>query len=76
MEHVLTGSLDKPAIIATMALESTPPERKAPNGTSDNLLISTASFSRYGSSSIACCSVMVLSIVKGIFQYCLGCGNG
>jgi hypothetical protein len=36
IEQVLTGSFaDSPAIIATTALESTPPERNAPSGTSE-----------------------------------------
>ena len=35
IEQVLTGSPDKPAIVATTALESTPPDRKAPSGTSE-----------------------------------------
>ncbi len=35
MEQVLTGSADSPAIVATTALESTPPDRNAPSGTSE-----------------------------------------
>ena len=34
MEQVFTGLFDCAAIIATTALESTPPDRKAPSGTS------------------------------------------
>ena len=35
IEQVLTGLAERPAIMATTALESTPPERNAPSGTSE-----------------------------------------
>ena len=35
MEQVLTAAVESPAMMATTALESTPPERKAPSGTSE-----------------------------------------
>ena len=50
MEQVFTGSLDNPAIMATTAEESTPPDRKAPSGTSEISRISTASRRRSRSS--------------------------
>ena len=43
IEQVLTGSADRPAIIATTALESTPPDRNAPSGTSATRRMRTAS---------------------------------
>ncbi len=46
-----------PAIIATTALESTPPERKAPSGTSEIIRSLTDSRSRRTSSSRASSSV-------------------
>ena len=59
IEQVLTGSADSPAIIATTALESTPPERNAPSGTSEIMRSRTDSRSRATSSSAASCSVSV-----------------
>jgi hypothetical protein len=46
IEQVLTGVVDSPAIIATTALESTPPDRKAPSGTSEIMRRRTDSRSR------------------------------
>ena len=58
IEQVTTGSAESPAIIATTALESTPPERKAPSGTSEIIRSFTDSRSRRTSSSPASCSVI------------------
>ena len=49
IEQVFTGSEDRPAIIATTALESTPPDRKAPSGTPDIKRMRTASRRRCSS---------------------------
>ena len=43
MENVLTGALDWSAMEATTALESMPPLRNAPSGTSANMRMRTDS---------------------------------
>ena len=58
MEQVLTGSSDRPAMVATTALESTPPERKAPSGTSEIMRRRTDSRSRATSSAQASSALM------------------
>ena len=80
MEQVLTGPDDRPAIIATTALESTPPDRNAPSGTSEIMRSFTDSFSRATSSSqasaspIDACAPLLFS--KRTSQYSRGAGIG
>jgi hypothetical protein len=53
MEKVFTGAADERAISATTALESTPPLRNAPTGTSATMRSATASSSSPRASSTA-----------------------
>ena len=62
IEQVLTGSALTPAIIATTALESTPPERNAPSGTS--AIIRSRTDSRRRSTSSASASRVADRIVE------------
>ena len=73
---MLTGSLETRAIVATTALESTPPERNAPSGTSEIMRRRIDSSSRRFSSSQASGSVIGLSSVKRTSQYSTGSGSG
>ena len=68
IEQVFTGSGDTRAIVATTALESTPPERNAPSGTSDMSRSLTESSSRRLSSLTASSSEMLLSAVNRTSQ--------
>src|ERR1700704_6092347 len=76
MEQVTTGSADRPDIIATTALESTPPERNAPKGTSDIMRSFTDSRRRSINSSPASCSVGDAPVLNGTSQYSTGAGAG
>ena len=69
---MFTGVCDCVAIIATTALESTPPDRKAPSGTSAIMRRRTDSFIRSTSSSIAPASSFTATGVNGMSQYCRG----
>ena len=62
--------------MATTALESTPPDRNAPSGTSEIMRRRTDSRSRRRSSSPASTSSIGLSRVKRTSQYALGAGIG
>jgi hypothetical protein len=57
IENVFTGRDDSDCISATTVLESMPPERKAPTGTSESIWSRTASVSRFSSSSTASMSL-------------------
>jgi hypothetical protein len=73
---VLTGSADSCAMVATTALESTPPERKAPRGTSEMSRKRTDSRSRVVSSAHASSRESEFATVKRTSQYSRGAGNG
>ena len=68
IEQVLTGWSLSPAIIATMALESTPPDRKAPSGTSATRRMRTASRRRSINSPWASRAVMPWCGLNGTSQ--------
>ena len=68
----MTGSAESPDIIATTALESTPPERNAPKGTSDIRRSLTDSRKRSINSSPASCWVGAGPTLKGTSQYSTG----
>ena len=72
MEQVLTGWFESVAIIATTALESTPPDKNAPSGTSAIMRRRIESFSRSINSSDASVSEVTLTGVNGMSQYCRG----
>src|SRR3974390_2441833 len=72
----MTGSAERPDIIATTALESTPPERNAPKGTSDIRRSLTDSRRRSISSSHASCSVGAAPVLNGTSQYSIGADAG
>ena len=76
MEQVLTAAFDSPAIMATTALESTPPERKAPSGTSEIIRSLIDSSRRWLSSAQASVSLIGLSRVKLMSQYSRGSLTG
>jgi len=76
MEQVLTGSADSPAIMATTALESTPPDRKAPSGTSEIMRMRVDSRRRSISSTQASASDSRLSRQNLRSQYSRGAGMG
>ena len=63
-------------MVATTALESTPPERNAPSGTSEIMRSRTDSSRRRFSSSQASSSVIGLASVKRTSQYSTGSGTG
>ncbi len=65
---MFTGSADTRAIVATTALESTPPERKAPSGTSEIIRNRTDSSSRRFSSTQASSIEMRASVVNRTSQ--------
>ena len=69
IEQAFTGSFCKPDINATTALESTPPDKKEPNGTSATIRISTASVKRSANWSLTSSFVRVRSKSVGISQY-------
>ena len=64
MAHVRTGVFDQPAMAATTALESTPPDKKAPKGTSAIMRRRTDSRTRSRNSASASANEMGLSSVK------------
>ena len=68
MENVFTGRSDARLIKATTVLESTPPERNAPRGTSDIICEETAAARVSRSSSIHSDSLRPDSAVSGGFQ--------
>ncbi len=68
MEQVLTGSVLSSAIRATTALESTPPDKKAPNGTSETRRMRTASRRRSTSSACMSCIEVTGTGAKGMSQ--------
>src|SRR3990172_3034894 len=76
IEQVLTGSFDSPAIIATTALESTPPDKNAPSGTSEMSRTRTASRNRSINSAFASASLIGPVVANGKSQYSRGVGNG
>jgi len=76
MLQVLTGPSDRPAMACTTALESTPPDRKAPSGTSAIMRRRTLSLRRSVSSAQASASEIGLSSVKRTSQYSRGAGTG
>src|SRR3569832_3012888 len=76
MEQVFTAPSETSAIIATTALESTPPERKAPSNTTENRRIFTASRRRVINSCEASCSSIAGSGLNGMSQYARGAGTG
>ncbi len=76
MLQVCTGPSDSPAMVATTALESTPPERKAPSGTSEIMRSRTDSASRWRNSAQASSRPIGLSSVKRTSQYSRGAGSG
>jgi hypothetical protein len=69
---VLTGSSETSAIMATTALESTPPERNAPSGTSEIILNLTDSRRRSTSSALASAELIGLSSVNRTSQNSFG----
>src|SRR5262249_57049422 len=70
MENVLTREVDCWHIKATTALESIPPERKAPSGTSDIRRTRTASCKSWMLRSAASSSLMLVLLAKFKDQYC------
>src|SRR5262249_42896490 len=72
IEQVTTGSTEMPAIIATTPLESTPPDKNAPRGTSEIIRNSTDSRRRRISSSPASASVIGPAGLNGTSQYGTG----
>ena len=72
---MLTGSFDNPAIIATTALESTPPDKNAPSGTSEIMRTFTASRSRAITSASASFSLMGPMGLNIRSQYSFDAGN-
>src|SRR3569833_4295660 len=75
IEQVLTAPSDTTAIIATSALEATPPDRNAPSGTSEIRRIFSASRRRAINSSPASRSSMAGSGLNGMSQYSRDAGN-
>jgi hypothetical protein len=59
MEYVCTGRVLMAAINPTMAELSTPPDRKAPSGTSDIICRSTASMSKSASNASVAASGVI-----------------
>src|SRR3569832_554294 len=74
IEQVLTAPSDTSAIIATTALESTPPDRSAPSGTSEIRRIFTASRRRAITSSPAALSSLAGCGLNGMSQFSHGAG--
>ena len=68
IENVLTGAPERPAIVATTALESMPPLRNAPRGTSLTMCRRTASRRSARSSSTRESSLRPLSGSKATSQ--------
>ena len=69
MEKVLTGRGLRLAMVATTELESTPPLRKAPSGTSLTMCRRTDSFSRSRNSSTSSASLRRSSGAHSTSQY-------